>query len=499
MSNLSSVYDAIASLPSLSRFATESDWQQIARELIRVSPGAFALWSNPTTYRLPPHLRLLDQAIVEAIDEAAAGRLDGLAVSMPPQHGKSELCSKYLPAWYLGNFPDRRVILVSYEADFAASWGRKARELLTEHGGAFGVSIASRSAAARRWDIAGREGGMSTAGVGGPITGKGAHLLIIDDPIKNDAEARSPHCREKQWEWWQSVASTRLRPGGLTVVVQTRWHRDDLTGKILAQAAEAGRTWRQIKLTALAEPNDPLGRPIGAPLWPEVYTLERLEAIRATRTNYYWQALYQQSPVTDGGTEWPDSCFGHDIWFDDWPGEGRCRVVALDPSKGTDAKFGDDSAFVMLLVGPDDRLYIDADLAVRNTQTIVDLAIDIQQRFRPDWFGVEINQFQELLADQILAAADARNIPIPLMGIQNNVNKLVRIRRLTPLLMRGRLRFKGDSPGARRLVDQLRDFPHGDHDDGPDALEMAIRTASELLRTTQEDRAGYAIELAIAV
>lgn len=436
---------------------------------------------------------------MEAIDEAGHGRLDGLAVSMPPQHGKSELCSKYLPAWYLGTFPDRRVILVSYEADFAASWGRKARELLAEHGVDFGVSINSRSAAARRWDISGHEGGMSTAGVGGPITGKGAHLLIIDDPIKNDAEARSPHCREKQWEWWQSVASTRLRPGGLTVVIQTRWHRDDLTGKILAQAAEAGRNWKQIKLTAIAEEGDPLGRAIGQPLWPEVYTLEKLDAIRATRTNYYWRALYQQAPVTDGGTEWPDRCFGPDIWFDEWPRDWRCRVVALDPSKGTDAKFGDDSAFVMLMVGTDDHVYVDADLAIRNTQTIVDVAVEIQQRFRPDWFSVEINQFQELLADQILAAANERRIEMPLMGIQNNVNKLVRIRRLTPLLMRGQVRFKGDSPGARRLVEQLRDFPHGDHDDGPDALEMAIRTAGALMRASYDDGPGFTVDRAIAV
>lgn len=298
---------------------------------------------------------------------------------------------------------------------------------------------------------------------------------------------------------WHSVASTRLRPGGLTVVIQTRWHRDDLTGKILAQAAAAGRNWRQLKLTAIAEAGDPLGRAAGEALWPDVYSREKLEAIRTTRTNYYWRALYQQAPVTDGATEWPDTCFGPDIWFDEWPRDWRCRVVALDPSKGTSSKFGDDSAFVMLLVATDGRVYIDADLALRNTQTIVDVAIEIQQRFRPDWFGVEINQFQELLADQIFAASRDRQVRIPVMGIHNHINKLVRIRRLTPFLMRGHLRFKGDSPGARRLVDQLRDFPHADHDDGPDALEMAIRTADELLRTTLEPERGFTIERAIAI
>ena len=135
----------------------------------------------------------LDAAITHAIAAAEAGKLDGLVVSMPPQHGKSELCSKYLPAWYLGTHPDRRVILTSYEADFAASWGRKARDLLEAWGWLFGVRVSRRSSAARRWDLEDREGGMTTAGVGGPITGKGAHLLIVDDPVKNDEEARSRH------------------------------------------------------------------------------------------------------------------------------------------------------------------------------------------------------------------------------------------------------------------------------------------------------------------
>jgi hypothetical protein len=121
-----------------------------------------------------PHLALLDQTILEALEEAAAGRLDGLTVSMPPQHGKSELCSKYLPAWYLAAYPDRRVLLAGYEADFAASWGRKARDLLEEFGPLVGVRVSSRSKAVHHWQIADREGGMSTAGVGGPLTGQGA-------------------------------------------------------------------------------------------------------------------------------------------------------------------------------------------------------------------------------------------------------------------------------------------------------------------------------------
>ena len=132
------------------------------------------------------------------------------------------------------------------------------------------------------------EGGMTTAGVGGPITGRGAHLLVIDDPVKNDEEARSPTCRQKQWDWWQSVASTRMLPGGLIVTIQTRWHCDDLTGRILKHAHSNGQRWRVVSLAALAGEDDPLCRAPGEALWPEMYPRDRLLRIRAGRTAYYW-------------------------------------------------------------------------------------------------------------------------------------------------------------------------------------------------------------------
>lgn len=442
-------------------------------------------------WKLARHLDLLDKTLIQAIEAAQSNLLDGLVVSMPPQHGKSELCSKFLPAWYLGNYPDRRVILTGYEADFAAQWGRKARDLLEQWGPAFGVRVSRRSAAVHRWDLEGREGGMSTAGVGGPITGRGAHLLIVDDPIKNDEEARSSTHRQKQWDWWQSTASTRLRPGGLCMVIQTRWHRDDLAGKILREAKTNGQRWREVRLPALADVNDPLGRAPGEALWPEVYTQEHLLRVKSSRTNYYWRSLYQQDPVAEGSTEWPESYFGPQIWFEKWPDQWRCRAMALDPSKGKDARFGDYSAFVMLVVGGDGTLYVDANLDIRNISVIVETALELQQTFRADGFGVETNQFQELLATELTRVANERCVPLPLCTINNQVPKIVRIRRLTQYLSNGRVRFKAGSAGARLLVEQLRDFPNGDHDDGPDAFEMAVRMAVHLLSVPQYDDFVY--------
>jgi hypothetical protein len=217
---------------------------------------------------------------------------------MPPRHGKSELVSRYFPAWYLGTFPDRRVILAGYEADFAAGWGGKARDLLDQHGAAFGVRVRAESSARHRWDITGHSGGMLTAGVGGPLTGRGADVLIIDDPIKNAEEAHSATYRERAWDWYRSVAYTRLEPRGGVILIATRWHDDDLVGRVLQ--AEPDR-WRVLSLPAVAEEADPLGRRAGEALWPVRYPISALEATRRVVGEYWWSAQYQQRPSPAGG------------------------------------------------------------------------------------------------------------------------------------------------------------------------------------------------------
>lgn len=236
---------------------------------------------------------LLNRKLVDV----AAGRIRRLMVFMPPRHGKSELTSRYFPAWYLGTFPDKRIILASYEADFAATWGRKARNLLEEFGPSlFGVKVSDDSAAAARWDIAEHEGGMVTAGVRGPITGKGANVAIIDDPVKNDQEAMSQTYRDATWDWYRATFSTRIQEEGAIILVMTRWHEDDLAGRLLRAQEEGGDRWEVVNLPALAEENDMLGRQPGEPLCPELFTKETLEATKIRLGSYWWNALYQQRP-----------------------------------------------------------------------------------------------------------------------------------------------------------------------------------------------------------
>jgi len=240
----------------------------------------------------------------DKLTQVAAGNLKRLMIYMPPRHGKSQLASQYFPAWYLGHHPDNRVILTSYEADFAASWGWKARNTFEEFAPEiFGLSVRSDSSARNRWDIVDHVGGMNTAGVGGAITGKGADLLIIDDPVKNAEDANSDLKRDKAWDWYQSTAYTRLEPDGAIILIMTRWHPEDLGGLLLKEMDAGGEAWEVLKFPAIAEESDKLGRKVGDPLWGERYPIKSLNRIEDTVSAYWWAAMYQQSPYSrTGGT-----------------------------------------------------------------------------------------------------------------------------------------------------------------------------------------------------
>jgi predicted phage terminase large subunit-like protein len=289
-----------------------------ALTLARLSPGALCWYdlrseeTGESVYEQPPHLKLLDDEIVALVNgwgEYADDSIKGIIFTVPPRHGKSFKVSHYTPAWYLGRFPQRHVGLCSYEADFAASWGKKAREVLEARGPEiFNVEVDHTSRAASAWRIKelkrGRPiyGSMVTAGIGGPLTGRGLHLLIIDDPVKNALEAHSKAKRQAVWDWYTSTAATRLEPGGKIIIIMTRWHDDDLAGRLIREM-EDGHGWKfkVINLPALALEDDPLGRVPGEALWPGRYPVERLDEIREGLGPYVWNALFQGKPADKAG------------------------------------------------------------------------------------------------------------------------------------------------------------------------------------------------------
>jgi predicted phage terminase large subunit-like protein len=205
-----------------------------------------------------------------------------------------------------------------------------------------------------------------------------------------------------------------------------------------------------------------------------MFPLEDLSRMRESIGEYQWQALYQQQPRTGGGVEWPESYFDRSLLFDEWPEGIAMKTMALDPSKGASSRHGDYSAIVMLARTSDGTLWVEADLARRSTEDIVGAVLELQGKFMAEAVAIETNQFQELLAGQIQTASRAGGVVMPIVPIVNTVSKVVRIRRLGPYLAARGVRFR-NTPGTRLLLDQLKDFPVANHDDGPDSLEMALR------------------------
>src|SRR5690606_22608743 len=244
------------------------------------------------------HLDVLD----ETLQKVSKGELKRVIVTMPPRHGKSERVSKKFPAWHVGRNPTDEIILASYSVDLSRGFSRIARDTLTANKSVFGVEVDKNNQSAESWGIDGYRGGVTAAGVGGPITGKGARIAIIDDPVKNAEEANSEVMREKVWDWYTSTLYTRLTPDGRIIVVMTRWHEDDLVGRLLKKEADEikegthkGERWTVINFPALAEDDDYLGRKEGEPLWPEFgFDSTRLEQIKSDVGSYVFNALYQQ-------------------------------------------------------------------------------------------------------------------------------------------------------------------------------------------------------------
>ena len=278
--------------------------------------------------------------IAEKLEAVERGEIDRLMIFMPPRHGKSELASKRFPAWCLGRKPDRQIIAASYNSDLANDFGRNVRNLVAEpeFGQVFpGVTLAPDSQAANRMNT-NKGGTYVAAGVGTAVTGRGAHIALIDDPFKDREEADSERRRDLVWDWYRSTLYTRLMPGGAIVLIQTRWHEDDLAGRLLEQEQDQ---WEVLELPAL--------HPERGALWPEWYDETALLRIKDTIGPREWSALYQQQPQPDEGTFFKKEWFRrydtrptnlrYYMTSDHAPGEGSgtdwnvFRIWGVDPSQ----------------------------------------------------------------------------------------------------------------------------------------------------------------------
>lgn len=352
--------------PSLKvRAAAELELRRRLAAAVVAEPETFAEYIrrvNPK-FKFYSHL----DKLISVLQQVADGNISRLMVFMPPRHGKSETVSRLFSAYYLYRFPDRYVGLASYGASLAHTLSRRARENFRAAGGALTVS------GVEEWQTT-RSGGMWAAGVGGSQTGKGFHCGVVDDPTKNAEDAASQNVRENQQEWWRSTFYTRQEPGAAIIVIQTRWHEDDLSGWLLKQETDPDtepERWHIVAMPALAEPLPPLpptctiepdARVAGEPLCPERYPLARLLKIRGTVGEGVWSALYQQRPRRADGNIF------HRAWWDDERarfeiGDRRAinQVVARWQFWDTalkDAEHNDYSACMTLELWPDYRLAV---------------------------------------------------------------------------------------------------------------------------------------------
>lgn len=400
---------------------------------------------------------------------------------MPPRHGKSEFISKYFPAWFLGTFPDRRVILAGHEADFAMTWGRKVRDLLQEFGpSVFGVGVRRDSTAANRWTVDKHMGGMDTAGVGGSITGKGSDLLVIDDPIKNAKDANSKTFRDSLWDWYTSTAYTRIEPHGSVILVMTRWHADDLGGRIKLNETDL-EPWVHLHLPAFAMPGDVLGRHEGAALWPERYNEKVLEDRRQILGSYWFSALFQGLPQPAEGGQFKRS------WFRYWRREGD-YIRLLGPDEGVSKlvrladcrRFGimdlafslkksaDYTAISAWAVTPDsDLILLDLHRDRIEGPGLVPAARRMVERHDLPYIGIEAT------AAQLAVVQSARRSGLTVRALRAETDKVSRAQIATVRCEAGQVYFPAQAPWLGDFETELLSFPTGAHDDMVDTLLYA--------------------------
>jgi predicted phage terminase large subunit-like protein len=411
--------------------------------------------------------------MAKKFEEIVSGKLKRLIINMPPRHTKSEFASYLLPAWFLGKYPDKKIIQSSNTADLAVGFGRKVRNLV---GGESytkifpNVSLRHDSKAAGRWST-NKDGEYFAIGIGGTVTGKGADLLIIDDPHSEQEAAlaaNDPSIYDKVYEWFTSGPRQRLQPGGAIVIVMTRWGKRDLTGQVVkAEAQRGGEGWEVIEFPAIM--------PSGLPLWPEFWSLEELEALRTELPNSKWQAQYQQSPTSDS------SALIKREWWQIWEGERPPTIdfilMAWDTAYEKNNR-ADYSACTTwgVFTHPDDS-------GVEQTNVILLNAKRDRVEF-PELKKWAISEYKEWEPDSVIIEKKASGAPLiyelRAMGIPvqeftpvRGNDKITRVNAISDLFASGRV-WAPDKNWAEEVIDEVASFPSGDHDDYVDTVSLAL-------------------------
>jgi len=403
--------------------------------------------------------------IAEKFNKLATGEIKRLIVNMPPRHSKSEFASNYLPAWMIGRNPKLKIIQTTHTAELAVRFGRKAKNLIDspEYQEVFKTKLQEDSKAAGRWETEGG-GEYFAAGVGGAITGRGADLLIIDDPHK-EQDAMSKEGFDKAYEWYTSGPRQRLQPGGSIVVVMTRWSTKDLTGCLLhGQKEVKGDQWELVEFPAIM--------PSGLPVWPEYWKLDELEKVEATLPIAKWNAQWMQAPTAEEGALIKRE------WWQDWPHENPPQTEFIIQSYDTaflKKETADYSAITTWGMFRDDE----------NQMHVILLDAEKDRFEFPELRRVAHESYLFWRPQMVLIEAKASGIPLThelsRMGIpvvnytpSKGNDKHVRVNTVAPFFESGRVWAPMHKQYAQEVIEECAAFPNGSHDDYVDSMTQAI-------------------------
>ena len=409
--------------------------------------------------------------MAEAFEDVASGKCKRLIINMPPRHTKSEFASYLLPAWFLGKYPNKKVIQTSHTAELAVGFGRKVRNLVDSD--AYKrifptVELQSDSKAAGRWNT-NFGGDYFAIGVGGAVTGKGADILIIDDPHSEQEAALaafSPEIYDKTYEWYTSGPRQRLQPGGSIVIVMTRWSLRDLAAQVIKSSVQrGGDEWRVIEFPAIL--------PSGNPLWPEFWSLKELEALRNELPNGKWQAQYMQQPTSDNSAivkrDW------WKVWQHDEPPQCEFIIQSWDTAHET-RTVNDYSACTTwgVFYNEEDNMLPNIILlnSFKERMEFPELkakAFEHYKEYEPDAFLVE----KKAAGAPLIQELRRMGIPVAEYSPGKGQDKISRLNSVADLFASGKV-WAPETRWAEELVDEVASFPSGEHDDLTDSMTLAL-------------------------
>lgn len=419
----------------------------------------------------------LHREIARKLEGVEKGDIKRLMIFVPPRNGKSEIGSILFPAWYLGRHPDKEIITSSYSADLAQDFGYKTRNVVDnrEYKELFKTKLREDSKSKAKW-LTEEGGGYTAVGVGGAITGRGANVLIIDDPIKNREEAESQVIRDKIWNWYTSTAYTRLEKDGAVILILTRWHKDDLAGRLLKAQEEGGDKWEVVKFPAIAT-RDEHFRKEGEALWSEKYDLVALEQIKKTVGLYDWSALYMQEPISSETQEFKEEYFQYRT-MEEVKALNTRNTLTIDTAISQKAS-ADYTGFCLNFTDRENKWNLKAWKKKMSPLELIDDLFSLWDTFRLEVIGIEKTIYLQVIKPFLDDEMRKRNKFINIVELQHNQTaKETRIRALLPRYeSRSIFHIKGQ---CGDLEDEEMNFPQGVHDDVLDSTAYQVQVSTQM-------------------